>query len=424
MPKWRKKKADFDRREIALTKADWEAESPGELRSMLLELHLIREFETKLIDLGNAGLVHGPVHTSVGQEAVAVGAMAALRRSDGIAGTHRAHHQYLAKACTHLLPDGFDALRAPLPEALRDEIRSLMAEIMGLAPGCCGGRGGSMHLCNPEIGVLGTNAIVAGGVPIATGAAWAETYRGTDRVVACFFGDGALNQGAFHEALNLGALWKARAVYVLENNRYAVATCLEEAFPVCDLSVRASAYGMPARIVDGMDPLAVKLALADACGIVRDGGGPVFVEARTFRYFHHAGGTPGSAFDYRTKEEEAKWRKLDPIETFAAKLRRMKLLSAGEGERLHSVAKAVVDEAAESCLATDESGATIVAPALWPEPASITVNLRSDGNELTGVRYVEAEDVDCSREAKYVEAIAGITEWWLEHDPGVFVLGE
>ena len=292
MPELKTKTVDFDWKEIIVTENDWERQSPCILRSMLQQLYLIRAFETKLLELKNEDLIHGPVHTSIGQEAVAVGTMAGLLPDDGISGTHRAHHQFLAKACLHYLPKHYDPITDNIPEKLQVSINTLLAEIMGLNAGCCGGRGGSMHLCDPKIGVLGTNAIVGGGIPLATGSAFAKKYKKSENIVVSFFGDGAINQGAFHEAFNLAGLWDIPIIYLLENNHYAVATSLAESSPVPDLSIRASSYGMSGRIVDGNNPLALKLATEEAADKLRNGGKPFFIEAKTFRDFHHAGDVP------------------------------------------------------------------------------------------------------------------------------------
>jgi 2-oxoisovalerate dehydrogenase E1 component len=234
------------------------------IANIAFQVFLIREFEQTLLKLFADGSVHGPVHTSIGEEACAAGAMAALEPADKLASTHRAHHHYLAKLISYHAAKGFNILTDTVSDALQQEITHLMGEIMGLSIGCCGGRGGSMHLRNAQIGVIGTNAIVGGGIPLATGAAFAEKYRKSGNVVICFLGDGAVNQGSFHEALNLAGIWKLPIIYFVENNLYAVATATEKSTATRDIAVKAVAYGIKGMIVDGMDPIAVQEAVKQA----------------------------------------------------------------------------------------------------------------------------------------------------------------
>ena len=218
----------FDLVKIFSEDADYQQLPPEKLANMAFELFLIREFEETLLQLSAEGCVHGPVHTSIGHEACAVGAISALDGSDKISSTHRAHHHYLSKAVGYYSERGFNALQDDISNSLQTEITSLMGEIMGLSIGCCGGRGGSMHLRNEKIGVIGTNAIVAGGVPLATGSSFAAKHNKKGEIVVSFLGDGPVNQGAFHEALNLAGIWKLPIVYFIENNLYAVATSIKD----------------------------------------------------------------------------------------------------------------------------------------------------------------------------------------------------
>jgi len=421
MAKLKKLKPVFDWAEVVADEKDWAASPPAALRNLLFQMYLVRRFERNLLELKKNNLIHGPVHTSIGQEAVAVGTMAALGRADGIGGTHRAHHQYLAKACSYHLAPAFDPVADEFPAALKQAMATLLAEIMGLDAGCCRGRGGSMHLCDPKIGVLGTNAIVGGGIPLAAGAAFAEKYRKSGNVVVSFFGDGATNQGAFHEALNLAGLWKLPVIYVLENNRYAVATSLAESSAAEELSVRAAGYGMTGRIVDGNDVLAVKAAIAEAAQSLRGGDAPpVFIDMKTYRDFHHAGDIPGSAFGYRSREEEQEWKERDPVETFRRDLLARGFLTETQDSQLQQLVDGLVAEATGTCV---DAGA--IKPALLPAPASIAEGLRGSGAEFATVRFTEPEAVPGPRKKmKYVEAIAAATGRWLEQDPSVFVLGE
>ena len=394
------------------------------LANMAFAVFLIREFEMMLLKLSADGCIHGPVHTSIGEEACAAGTMMALRQNDKIASTHRAHHHYLAKIISYYAATlNFDALQQDMPVTLQQEIFTLLSEIMGLASGCCGGRGGSMHLRNAKIGVIGTNAIVAGGVPLATGAAFASKYTSQNYATVCFLGDGAVNQGAFHEAVNLGSIWKLPIVYFIENNHYAVATSIKHSTATEDLAAKACAYNIPGRIVDGMDSIAVHEAMSDAVDYVRGGNGAIIVEAKCYRFHHHAGPIAGSNFGYRSKEEESQWQQRDPHTTFAQNLIRHNILTQQQIEFLHEKAKVSVATAVADCCL--QSGTKYIAKEnLLPTAASLTTGLRSDGKEFIGVTYKEKEDFTHFEQKKYVEAIALVTGRHLEQDTKVFVVGE
>ena len=407
-------------RALVADDTDWAAVTLAELLWMYQQMTLIRAFEQKLLALKDQGLVNGPVHTSVGQEAVAVGAGLALRRQDKVAGTHRAHHQYLAKALCAVAARGYDPLRDGLTDEMQAHVLTLLKEIMGLAEGCSGGRGGSMHLFNKEIGVVGTNAIVGGGVPPATGAAWADHMRGEDWVTVCFYGDGAVYQGVVHEACNLASLWDAPIIYAIENNHFAVGTSRDDSCSAKHLSHLAAAYGMPGFQVNGMDPLSVKLAIehimADRKNL------PCFLEIDTWRHYHHAGSIAGSAFGYRSKEQEAEWHARDPLVQFAARLRQ-RGVSAADILKLQEQAQASVDAASAEVLTTNPAGARVIRDELWPTVDSAPHGLRDEGLARIGP-FMEAADCDCTREIKYSDAITEVTGRWLETDPAVVVMGE
>ncbi len=423
MPNLKELKIDFDWKQVVVTDADYKEQSPNQLKQMLFQLYLIRTFENKLLELKNADLIHGPVHTSIGQEGVAVGTMASLCPNDGISGTHRAHHQYLAKACSFFMNEGYDPLSDKIDENVQDYSNILLAEIMGLSLGCCSGRGGSMHLCSPEIGVLGTNAIVGGGIPLATGSAFAEKYKKTGNIVVSFFGDGAINQGAFHEALNLAGAWKLPIIYILENNLYAVATGVAESAAVKELAVRAASYGMPAITVDGMDPLAMKLAVQHCADGIQKTSTPHFIEAKTYRDYHHAGDIPGSAFGYRTKEEEAQWKARDPLENFSAKLISLKIINEAQDQQLKTMVNEIIAKAETYCCDLDGEKKQIKEN-LKPTAESVTFGLRSDKTEFDGIEFTEPTAMKCDKKMKFVEAISSVTGRWMKKDPDVFVLGE
>ncbi len=279
----------------------------------------IRYFEEKVEALFAQGLVHGTAHAAIGQEAVAVGACLAMRPGrDCVTSTHRGHG--------HALACGADANR-------------IMAELFGKAAGYSGGRGGSQLMTDPALGYWGSNGITGGGIPVATGAALSFKMRRQRRVALCFFGDGASNQGVFHESLNMAALWKLPAVYICENNRYAMSMPVEKAMTVSGVAARAAAYGMPGETADGNDAAAVYRAVSAAIARARRGDGPALIECMTYRLSGHSRGDPRV---YRTREEEAEWRRRDPIRRWRARLRRENRLSADEDRRLRGEARACV----------------------------------------------------------------------------------
>jgi 2-oxoisovalerate dehydrogenase E1 component len=413
----------FDLKKIDCQDKDWTKLDQRQLAGMLFEIFLIREFEQALLTLQADGCVHGPVHTSIGQEACAAGACSALSPADKISSTHRAHHHYLAKAIGVHLATGLDLLAQTPPNVLIEEVTCLLGEVMGLSIGCCGGRGGSMHLRNEAIGVIGTNAIVAGGVPLATGSAYALKYQKESAVVIAFLGDGAVNQGAFHEALNLAGLWKLPIIYFIENNSYAVATGIKNSTATPDLAVKAGAYGIPSRIVDGMNPLAVMLAVQDAKAYALAGNGPTLIEAKCYRFLHHAGPMPGSSFGYRSKEEEDEWRGKDPFVVFGQELIKRERLSQSQVDHLLTIAQETVRCSVIFCTEKNKNKHH-VRESLWPEPKSLTIGVKSDGREFGGVSYSELNNFCDLEEMTYVQAIAGITERHLEKDSAVVTFGE
>ena len=291
--------------------------SPDTARHALLKMWTTRRFEEAVDDLFARGLMHGTMHLSIGQEASAVGSCMALRPDDAITSTHRGHG--------HCIGKGADLTR-------------MMAELLAKETGYCRGRGGSMHIADVATGNLGANGIVAGGIPIAAGAALAYQLRGEDRVVACFFGDGASNEGAFHEAVNLAAIWKLPVVFICENNKYGMSFSTEKSMAVENIADRAAAYGIPGVTVDGNDVAAVYDAVRAAVDRARAGEGPTLVENLTYRWKGHSKSDKNL---YRTKEEIAEWRSKDPILRFEAKVREHALLSA---EEIQSVRTQAMEE--------------------------------------------------------------------------------
>jgi pyruvate dehydrogenase E1 component alpha subunit len=289
----------------------------GLLRQMLR----IRRFEERCAELYSLGKVRGFLHLYIGEEAIATGAMAALGPDDAILATYREHGHALARG---------------VPAS------TLMAELFGKANGCSGGRGGSMHFFDAERRLYGGFAIVAGGLPVAVGLALADAMQERPRVTACFFGEGAAAEGEFHESLNLAAIWKLPVVFLCENNLYAMGTALERSESETDIHLKARSYRIPSKVVDGMDVVAVEAAVRSAARAARKGGGPQFLELRTYRFRAH------SMYDaelYRTKDEVGEWMHRDPITLFEARLRADGMLEDADLTALESEIGAELDAA-------------------------------------------------------------------------------
>lgn len=303
----------------------------------------IRTFEETAAQIYRAGELPGFLHLSVGQEAVAVGACAHLGPDDVIASTHRGHGHVIAKGA---------------------RLDRMMAELYGKTTGYCRGKGGSMHIADLDLGILGANGIVGGGLPIAVGAALAFRLRGEPRLALAFFGDGATNVGPFHEALNLAAVWQLPCVFVCENNQYAESTPRRVHQRVGDIATRAVAYDMPGAVADGMDVFAVHAAVGEAVARARRGEGPTLVEARTYRFSGHHLGDPGTS--YRTREEVEEHRRRDPIALF-----RQKVLAEG------AVAPAELDAVEREVAAEIEAAVRFGRESPLPSPASVLDDIYS-----------------------------------------------
>ncbi|SDE99859.1 alpha-ketoacid dehydrogenase subunit alpha/beta [Limimaricola pyoseonensis] len=411
-------------REIAASAEDRTALEPGLGRTMLVQAHLIRAFEEKVLELAGQGLVHGPAHSAIGQEGGAVGSALALRPSDQVNGSHRAHHQFLAKALAYVAPDGIDP-EAGFDETIRSLSKRTLSEILGLAEGFCKGRGGSMHLRWSEAGNLGTNAIVGGGVPMAAGAAWAHRRAGKGDVVYTYFGDGAVNIGSVLETMNIAAAWKLPICFFIENNRYAVSTHVEECTAEPRLSSRGQAFGIPAFKVDGMDTLSVYLAAQEANAIMRTGRGPTIIEADVYRYFHQNGALPGSAFGYRSKEEEAEWRGRDPLDRLGADLQDRQIIGSQAIEDLRANCTGLMDEIAGELVETVDGQRRIV-PALWPEENFRDFGLRGDLSEFEGARFEEEASFSgkLKKDVKFIDVVSRVMARRMSEDDRIVVLGE
>jgi len=295
--------------------------SPDLARTFLGQMQLIRRFEEKAAELYSAGKIRGFLHLSIGEEASAVGTMAALGPDDNIVSTYREHGHALARG----LPPG-----------------TIMAELYGKANGVSRGRGGSMHIFDVSRRFYGGNAIVAGGLPLAVGLALADRLLGRRGITACFFGDGAVAEGEFHESLNLASLWRLPVLFLCENNYYAMGTALDRHQAETDISKKAIAYRLPSAAVDGMDVTAVADAARAAAEQVRTSGAPFLLECRTYRFRAHSMYDPEL---YRSKAEVEEWKRRDPISLFTAKVTESGVLTARDVGALEREAEAVTDQA-------------------------------------------------------------------------------
>jgi 2-oxoisovalerate dehydrogenase E1 component len=399
---------------------DLTAVLPTTLAMALFLIETVRRFERWLLD--NAGLVPGPLHSSIGQEAVAAGMALAMEPVDRLTSTHRAHHDVLARLIVHAAPIGFDPRSAAEPpEAVVSAVRRTLAEILGLAEGLCGGRGGSMHLADAAAGVS-TSAIVAGGIPAGAGGALAAKLRANGGVAVAVVGDGGLAIGAFHESAALARAWGLPFILLLQNNRYSVATTLLETAGFEDLAIRAAGYDMPALVVDGMDPIAILAAMAAAREHATSEG-PVLVEALTYRFYHQNGPLPGSAFKYRTRDEEQQWAALDPAVVYPRRLVEAGLLSEAEVENVRDLAANVV-ERCTAALTESTSDGVRIPPERYPAPSTIENGILGPGLPPVAPELTDSVAAPGAEEITYAAAISGVIARWLERDPEAFVLGE
>ena len=294
---------------------------PDQLLEMYAAMLRVRLFEERARELYAGGRIPGFIHLSVGQEAVAVGVCAALRRDDYLLSTHRGHGHLIAKG---------------------GSLRALMAELYGKASGCCKGKGGSMHIADASVGYLGANGVLAAGCVLAPGVGLSIQMRKTDQVVVAIFGDGAANRGPFHEGVNLAALWRAPAVFVCENNRWASTTAQAVSTAGGSIAQRAAGYGIPGVTVDGNEVLAVFEAVGEAVARARRGEGPSLVEAQTIRWLGHYEGDPQL---YRGKDEVAEGRGRDPVGRLRQVLEERNLLDAAHAVRIEAAVKGEIDDA-------------------------------------------------------------------------------
>jgi 2-oxoisovalerate dehydrogenase E1 component len=412
---------------LELDDADWGNEKAQDLIHWYGQMLLIRRFEEKLLELEKVGLIHGPAHASIGQEAGAVGAMSVLRAGDKINGTHRAHHQVLMKLVNAEMPAGFDILSDAFTAGMDDAIYRFMAEIMGLSPGYCGGRGGSMHMRYADAGVVGTSAIVGGNPPHAVGYALADKMLGRDQVSVTFFGDGAAQNGASYEAMNIAAAQRLPVIFFIENNLYGVATHISDVTRETRLSSRGAMLGITSFECDGMDVVAVHRAMAEALRVIRDEGGPVVIEAMCYRHFHQSGSRNGSDFGYRTKEEETSWRARDPVALAEARLTALGHLSPKDFAHIDQVVTERVAAAAARLTEPVPGGNALRIPEkLWPDPATRDYGVVGDLSELNGKRFLDHADLrdQAVEKVKFVTAASETLAAAMERDPTIIVMGE
>lgn len=323
-------------------------------KEMLLKMYenmvRIRKFEVKLTDCFTKGMLSGNIHTSVGQEAVAAGANYALEKTDFITTTHRGHGQIIAKGATTDI---------------------MMAELFGKKTGYCQGKGGSMHVADVSLGILGANGIVGAGIPIAAGSALASKIKGTKEVTVAIFGDAASNQGTFHEAINMSAAWKLPVVFLCENNNYGVSVNIHNVTNTENIAVRAKAYDIPGVTVDGNNPLEVYEAVKKAVEYAREGNGPSLVECMTFRMRGHYEGDPAA---YRSKEVMEEWAKKDPIIKFKSYL-----LEEGFDEKELVDIDGAMDKEIEAAY-------QFASESPYADPSEVTLDVYADDNERSVVR--------------------------------------
>jgi len=377
-----------------------------ELMTMLRQIMEIRALEDNVSDLLNKALLRGASHLYAGQEAVAVGAISALRDDDLITSTHRGHGH------AHAHGDKV----ASTPEARQSHYNKMMAEVLGRSGGYCKGKGGSMHIADVKHGNLGATGIVGGNLPVAVGAALAQKLQATDKVVLCFFGDGAANEGTFHESLNMASLWDLPVVFIAENNMYGMSVPWAKASKLPDIAQRASAYDIPGEVVDGMDALSMRRAVTQAIERARSGAGPTLIEAKTYRYYGHSHSDPRA---YRTREEEAHWRDRDPIKVLKGSMIAVKMLDEAEFETLGQSVKAKLNQAMLYSEASPE-----------PDPKELTTNVFAP-SRFTPADYENDRRLrqairsgSVKRVISYSQALVEAMREEMLRDERVFIIGE
>jgi 2-oxoisovalerate dehydrogenase E1 component len=375
----------------------------GYLRQMME----IRALENQIAEFLGKAVLKGASHLYAGEEAVAVGAVGALSDNDLVTSTHRGHGH------AHAHGDKF----AKTPEAKQEHYNKMMAEVMGRATGYCKGKGGSMHIADVMHGNLGATGIVGGNIGVATGAALAEKMKGSDKVVLCFFGDGASNEGSFHEALNMASTWNLPVVFVCENNMYGMSVPWDTVTKLPDVASRASAYGIPGEVVDGMDALAVHGAVKKAVDRARKGDGPTLVEAKTYRYFGHSHSDPRV---YRTKEEEAAWKKRDPINALRDGLEAIGWLKEEEFDKMDETVQAKLANAVKFAETSPDPNPDQLETDVFAPLKTTSADVDTDKRLRAEIR----ENPGKFKQISYAQALVEAMREEMKRDERVFCLGE
>jgi 2-oxoisovalerate dehydrogenase E1 component len=375
-----------------------------DLVEMYRRMLRIRRFDEAACALLSEGAIMGAVHTSIGQEAAAVGACMALRRDDYIAGNHRSHGHPIAKGA---------------------ELKPLMAELMGKKTGVCQGKGGSMHLADFRVGSLGESGIVGAGIPLATGAGLSARVLGTSQVAVAFFGDGASNEGSFHESLNMAAIWKLPVIYFCENNLYAATTPAAATISVKDVAERAIGYGIPGVVVDGQDAVAVYEVVCDAVRRARDGLGPSLIEAKTYRYREHAEGFHIPA-NYRTADEIEQWKRRDPVQIHRCRLIADAALNDTQAAEIEAQVQAEIERAVAFARQSEFPDAGAAFEDLYATTVAETSGLRVvvDERDRAQIAVGRVGAAETPREISYFAAIFEALREEMARDERVILIGE
>lgn len=377
-----------------------------DLLGYLRQVKEIRALEDNIADLLSKAVLKGASHLYAGEEAVSVGAVAALRDDDFITSTHRGHGHAHAHGDT----------AAKSPEAKQEHYNKMMAEVMGKSGGYCKGKGGSMHIADVDHGNLGATGIVGGNLPVAVGAALAQKLTGTDRVVVCFFGDGATNEGTFHESLNMAAAWDLPVIFVAENNQYGMSVPWAKVTKLPDIADRACAYGIPGEVVDGMDVLAVRGAVAKAVERARRGEGPTLIEGKTYRHYGHSHSDPRA---YRTRDEEKAWRAHDSTTVLQDEMLGLGWLDAEQNKELDAAVKEKLGKAMEYANASPAPDVSEVLTDVYAPSKTTAADIEAERKLRERVRT--ASDM---RQISYAQALVEAAREEMLADPKVFIMGE
>ncbi len=377
-----------------------------DLLSYLRQVMEIRALEDNISSLLTKGVLKGASHLYAGEEAVSVGAVAALRDDDFITSTHRGHG--------HAHAHGDKAAKSP--EAKQEHYNKMMAEVMGKSGGYCKGKGGSMHIADVDHGNLGATGIVGGNLPVAVGAALAQKLMGTDRVVVCFFGDGASNEGTFHESLNMASAFDLPVIFVAENNMYGMSVPWNNVTKLPDIADRACAYGIPGEVVDGMDPLVVREAVARAAERARRGEGPTLIEAKTYRYYGHSHSDNRS---YRTRDEEKEWKEADPIGRLKTDMEMVNWLNDGEFGSLEQDVEAKMAAAMAFANASPAPDAAEALTDVFSPFKTTAADIEAE--RVLRERVRNSPDM---RQISYAAALVEAAREEMTRDEHVFIMGE